>query len=151
MILLALILAAFLTGRYLKGSASIWPGSIDPENVTRITSAELPTSVPDVFGSVGIVLDRGIRVMEYPVISGEVHALKGAESGSTGIEAVFTRETIIYEDVTDRSTPVVQDGVGMQVVNRSELNQIGPNAFVMIWGKRQGERIIADIICFQNR
>lgn len=148
---LSVLLAAFLAGRYLQGGTAIWPGWIDQESIVRTTSAELPATVPDVFGSVAAVQDRGLSVKEYPVIGGSVHVGSETDGGEASHDVIITRETIIYEDVTDRSTPVVQDGVHMQVVNKSELNLIGPNAFVMIWGRRQDGRIIADTLCFQNR
>lgn len=148
---LSVLLAAFLAGRYLQDGAAIWPGWIDPQNTIRTTSAELPADVPEVFGSVKSVKDRGLSVNEYPVIGGSVHVGSDADDGGAPLDVLITRETGIYEDVTDRSTPVVQDGVNMQVVNPSELDQIGPNAFVMVWGRRQDGRIIADVVCFQNR
>jgi hypothetical protein len=151
MVSLVVILAAFLAGRYLHVNGALWSGWIDQEYIVRSTSAELPATVPDVFGSVAAVKDRGLSVKEYPVIGGSVNV--GSEGGGdeASLDVIVTRETVVYEDVTDRSEPVLQDGVNMQVVNKSELDQIGSNAFVMIWGRRQDGRIIADVLCFQNR
>lgn len=148
---LSVLLAAFLAGRYLQGGAAVWPGWINRENNVRNTSAELPSTVPDVFGSVESMKDRGFSVNEYPVIGGAVHVGSKADDGGAPLDVIITHETVIYEDVTDRFTPVVQDGANIQVVNKAKLDQIGPNAFVMIWGRRQDERILADVICFQNR
>lgn len=73
-------------------------------------------------------------------------------SSHTGptVEAVVTAQTVVYRDVTmhkfDGNAPA--NGVIQQVVEPGNIDEIGENSLVTAWGKKTGDRVIADVLVY---
>jgi hypothetical protein len=73
------------------------------------------------------------------------------------LEVVISPDTKIYKDITQ---PVMVQRVEgepepeipeiVQQVEPGDVSEIGPNTMLTIWGERRGDRVIADMILYQN-
>ncbi len=65
------------------------------------------------------------------------------------VEVVVTPQTIIYSDVTNRQfNGQPPSGKIQQVVEQGSLDEIGKDSTLRAWGKKTGDRIIADMIVY---
>jgi hypothetical protein len=65
------------------------------------------------------------------------------------VEVVVTPQTIVYRDVTSRQfNGQPPSGKIQQVVERGSLDEIGKDSTIHAWGKKTGDRIIADVIVY---
>lgn len=65
------------------------------------------------------------------------------------VEVVVTPQTIVYRDVTNRQFDgQPPSGKIQQVVEQGSLDEIGKDSLVHAWGKKTGDRIIADVIVY---
>lgn len=68
------------------------------------------------------------------------------------IEVVINHQTKVYHDVTEMPEPdKAKDGVvtAQQVVEPGSLDDIGSNGQVTVWGEKQGDRIVADVLLYR--
>jgi hypothetical protein len=149
-----LVGAAYITGMFLREPTrltGLFQGELDANQVVRQTSPDLPATVPQLFGIVIKRSDQRLTIRDSPVINGNVSGNPPANQETRLVDVVVSRKTRIMKDVSDSVAPQFKDGIQMQAVTVSEMDEISQNAFVMIWGDWQGDRINADVICFQNR
>lgn len=79
----------------------------------------------------------------------------GADGPST--EVVITHDTEIYKDTTFENFNFVMEEGAMpkmpdkieQKIEPGSAGEIGPNAFVTVWGERRGDRVIATFILYE--
>lgn len=66
------------------------------------------------------------------------------------VEVVVTHDTLIYKDVTDMPAPKSGSDVQVlaQVVEPGSLDDLNENSIVTMWGQKQGDRTIADVIVY---
>ena len=65
------------------------------------------------------------------------------------VEVVVTPQTIVYRDVTNRQfNGQPPSGKIQQVVEQGSLDEVGKDSLVHAWGKKTGDRIIADVIVY---
>jgi hypothetical protein len=65
------------------------------------------------------------------------------------VEVVVTPQTIVYSDVTNRQfNGQPPSGKIQQVVEQGSLDEIGKDSTLRAWGKKTGDRIIADVIVY---
>lgn len=66
------------------------------------------------------------------------------------VEVVVTPQTIVYRDVTSRQFTNGQPPSGkiQQVVEPGSLDDVGKDSLIHAWGKKTGDRIIADVIVY---
>jgi hypothetical protein len=65
------------------------------------------------------------------------------------VEVVITPQTIVYRDVTSRQfNGQPPSGKIQQVVEQGSLDEIGKDSLVHAWGKKTGDRVIADVIVY---
>ena len=65
------------------------------------------------------------------------------------VEVVVTPQTIVYSDVTNRQfNGQPPSGKIQQVVEQGSLDEVGKDSLVHAWGKKTGDRIIADVIVY---
>jgi hypothetical protein len=140
LILIGSVLALnFAGGQRLTGSVRAAP------------AAELPAARADLLGVFTQRQDKSVIVAttiqeyskeEFPDGTKKLtHIFSGPYT-----EIVTTKDTIIYEDVTNSyPSPHTQ-----QYVEESTLDGLGPEALVTAWGRRQGDRLLADVLVFYN-
>jgi hypothetical protein len=167
--------AAFLAGRLMNGTLLNVPGfgwlDTGPGNAVRIEMGdppeELPKTSPDVFGqffsrddnvlTLSTGLKGGMVVMNVEKSSGggsepESNSVSPMKSEGPKVEIVVTQETKIYRDATfDDLKGGPEEGRKIQQkAAESDLDEIGSNSMVTAWGRKSGDRIIADVIFFSN-
>lgn len=152
--------AAFVAGRMLNGKVgSVGLGGPNGGRVTismdEITPApELPSTKADITGTFMERKDNTIVVQANSFGSG-VGGVSGNspmdENSGIRVEIVFTGETKIYKDVTQFPAPVNGEIHNVQqVAEEGNLDDLNSQTFVSIWGRRSGDRIIADTLFYSN-
>ena len=71
------------------------------------------------------------------------------------VEAVTTRDTILYLDVTEM--PIAEPGkmksgertIQQAIVPADSLEEIGQNTELQVWGRKSGDRIVAEVIVYR--
>jgi hypothetical protein len=142
--------AAFIGSRLL--TQRVGPaGSI---SVSLIPAVELPRTSPE---STGPFIERRDNTIILETKSLDVGGVGSAlpenarsQTGPT-VEVVVTGETMIYRETTQRSEPLL---VGIQTiqqtVEQARLDDLETNSMVMVWGRRSGDRIFADVLMFSD-
>ena len=165
--------AAFVGGRLLTGQGL--PGQASPGGLSMVTSQgggeqrisvqtipakELPQTPADARGIFDHRKDNSIFVgtgnVKMMVLknqqSGQVQT-SSSHSGPT-VEVVVSPQTIVYKDVTmqqyNGGKPPGGSGTikVQQVVEPGSLDEIGENSDITAWGKKTGDRIIADVLVY---
>lgn len=137
------------TGPGGKTSIRIGPGDIQP-------AQELPSTPADVEGIFDHSKDNSLFVGTGNVTmtvqkdkSGNVKT-SSSHSGPV-VEVVVTTQTILYKDVTDQQfndKPPVSGQKIQQVVELGSLDEIGQSSNITVWGKKTGDRFIAEILVY---
>ena len=65
------------------------------------------------------------------------------------VEVVISNDTTIYRDVTPMGPENANKAV-QQIVELSTIDDISPQSSITVWGRKVGDRIIADIIVFSS-
>ena len=161
---LAIILigaAAFVGGRMLNSNV----GNVtlgDPEGVRRVTvsidqvtpAPELPNTPAEVTGKFVERNDNAIMVQAVTFGTG----LRGVSNNSpmdedsgVKVEVIVTSQTVIYKDVTEIPESVNGEILGLQqAAGEGTLDDLSTDSFVTVWGRRSGDRIIADVLFYSN-
>jgi hypothetical protein len=164
-VVLLLIGAAFVGGRLLNGQTlegipGLFSGGDGGQQrvVDDIQPAkELPQTPADASGifehrqDKSIFVGTGTGKVQMDVKqdpSGKVET-SFKHDGPT-VEVVVTSKTIVYQDVTIKQFdgPPPQGQKIQQVVELGSLDEIGESSFITVWGKKTGERIIADVLVY---
>ena len=152
-------IAAFVAGRMLNGKIENVPlGGPDSGRVSisinDVTPApELPTTKADVTGSFVERNDNSILVQAVPFGAGP-----GGVSGDSPLDEnsgvrveIVTSKTKIYRDVTQIPAPVNGEIHNLQqAAEEGILDDLNSDTFVTVWGRRSGDRIVADVLCYSN-
>ena len=138
-------LAAFIAGRLLNAVPT------GGDRVSNVTPApEIPTTTPEVSG---LLIERKDNVVILQTISfdpgsgwhlGDSNAPMDASSGPK-VEVVVTNGTTIYRDDFEFNQDSVQ-----QTVEETTLDSIDSQKLITVWGRKEGERVIADILLIQH-
>jgi hypothetical protein len=154
--------AAFVGGRLLNGQRLVSRSSSNdsgpsvsgpngPISFDYQPAEELPQTPADVNGLFNHRQDNSIFVGTGMAVVG-VDANGKVDSNSNGptIEVVVTSQTIIYKDVTAREySGEPQAGQKIQqVLEEGSLDDIGQASLITVWGKKTGDRFIADILVY---
>jgi hypothetical protein len=168
-VVLLLIAAAFVGGRLLRGEGLSGlrsggsgggpmlggPGGNSPVSIDMIPAKELPQITADVSGLFDHRQDNSIfvgtgevRMNGHTDQSGNVQA-SSSHSGPV-VEVVVTTQTVIYRDVTMKqfNDPPTQGQNIQQVVEAGSLDEVGQNSMIMVWGRKTGDRFIADVLLY---
>ena len=165
--------AAFIGGRLLNQKAGplgfgLPKGNGDMMSVSiQITPApELPTTKPETLGLFverkdnsivlsSVSMDAGGGGMVVQVGGGEGESVAGSPVGNDGpkVEVVVTKETTIYLETTQPSGPPSPGNNNMvlqQTVAEGSLDDLTSQSFVTVWGRKSGDRIIAEVLFISN-
>ena len=168
-LVLVLAAAAFLGGRYLQNGltaiggvtflSSNGPGSRAVQQIFSkndiIPAPELPQTAAD---ATGVFLRR--QNNSFFIGTGNV-TLQVKGNGPNGkpqvgssydgpvVEVVTTPNTKIYKDVTDLNSVPSNTKVQQKVVPGS-LDEISLTSMINAWGKKTGDRLVADVLLYNN-
>ncbi|HLO29416.1 MAG TPA: hypothetical protein VK249_09790 [Anaerolineales bacterium] len=130
--------------------------------VDMIPAKELPTTAPEAMGQFVERKDNTIFIQSISLKAGGggVVVAKGAggpaggsssENSGPKIEVVITNETTIYRDTTQPGKPTTSGSQTVQqTVEESTLDQLNSQSMVQVWGRKSGDRIIADVLFYSN-
>ena len=156
--------AAFVVGRMLNIDVSPLglfglggKGDVMSISIQVIPAKELPTTQPEVVGSFVERKDKTIVVASIPLESGgggSVAVGPGSpvdvDSGPR-VEVVITNETIIYRETTELGKPNPgETQTVQQTVEESTLDELNSQSMVTVWGRKSGDRIIAEVLFYSN-
>ncbi len=158
--------ARLLNGQGLPGLSSGGPGVFtnpDGGQTVRINAddiqpaKELPQTPADVRGlfdhrdNNSIFVGTGrVTMMVQKDQSGNVESSSNA-SGPV-VEIVVTNQTTVYHDTTleqYNGQPPAGEKI-QQVLEPGSLDDIGQDSLVTVWGKKTGNRIIADVLVYTS-
>ncbi len=154
-----LAVAAFVGGQLLNGQGlpGLWwaggPGGTNKININDQPAQELPQTPADARGLFDHRQDNSIFVGPDPVHLGvSVRRLLQTPSSHTGpmVQVVVSPQTIVYKDVTMQQfngQPPSNQKM-QQVVERGRIEEIGEGSVITAWGKKTGDRIIADVLVY---
>jgi len=162
--------AAFIGGRLLNQKASplgfgTLLGSKGMVSVSvQITPApELPTTQPDVTGLFVERKDNSVFVSAISMKAGGKgfvvqtgggdgeQSISGPKPDGPKKEVVITGETTIYLENTKFPEPKPgEDQVVQQSVAKGTLDDLTTQSFVTVWGRKSGDRIIAEVLFISN-
>lgn len=153
-------IAAFVAGRMLNGEVgTVGLGgpnggqvSISLDDITP--ARELPATRADVTGSFVERKDNTIVVQAVSFTVG-VGGVSGEapmdENSGIKLEIVVTSATRIYKDVTEFPAPVNGEIHNVQQsTDEGTLDDLNTQTFLSVWGRRNGDRIIADVLFYSN-
>ena len=158
--LLLLGIAAFVGGRLLNGQVgNVQLGGPNGGRVSislnEITPApELPITGADITGMFVERKDNTIVVQAVTFDMG-VGGISGDSPMNEGsgiqVEIVVTGETEIYKDVTEFPPPVNGEIHNVQqAADEGTLDDLNAESFLTVWGRRSGDRIVADVLFYSN-
>jgi hypothetical protein len=156
--------AAFVAGRMLNSSVDSLrffglggKGDVMTVSIQMIPAEELPKTQPEVTGPFVERKDNTIVVASISMKSGGGGGMVAgpgsrvdAESGPK-VEVVVTNETIIYRETTEFKEPSSSETQTIQqTVEESTLDELSSQSMVMVWGRKSGDRIIAEVLFYSN-
>ena len=157
--------AAFVGGRLLNGQAGplrFFPMNGDGKfsvQIKRTPAPELPTARPDLTGLFVSRNDNTLTVqsmsnMAIKVVKdgdGAVDVSPADGNDGPKVEIVVTGQTKLWHDTTQISGPPSSGEVGVQqTVEEGTLDDIHSQTMIMVWGRKNGDRVIADVISYSN-
>ena len=153
-------IAAFVGGRMLNGEIGfVRLGGPNPGRVSisidDITPApELPPTRADATGLFVERKDNTIIVQAVSFGAG-VGGVSGNspmdENSGVRVEVVIAAQTKIYKDVTELPSPVNGEIHNVQqAADEGTLDDLNTETFISVWGRRSGDRIIADVLFYSN-
>jgi len=135
----------------------------------QITPApELPTTQPELIGSFVERKDKTIYIQSVSMEAGKggvvvVQSSSGGdgvevsgsplENSGPKVEVVINNETTIYLESTQPPSAPPTSGetqVLQQTVEEGSLDDLTSQSFVTVWGRKSGDRIIAEVIFISN-
>jgi hypothetical protein len=153
-------IAAFVAGRMINSNVGT-VGLGGPNggrvsiSINEITPApELPATQADVTGSFVERKDNTLVVQAVTFGTG-VGGISGDspmdENNGIKLEIVVTGETKIYKDVTEFPAPVNGEVHNVQqAAEEGTLDELNTQCFLSVWGRRSGDRIIADVLFYMD-
>ena len=153
--------AAFFAGKMLNGKVgplSLFGlqggGDVMSVRVSVIPAEELPKTRAEVVGLFVERQDNTIVVSSIPMKAGGGGVAAGSPvdmAGGPEVEIVITNETTIYRETTELSdVPPGEHENIQQTIEESTLDNLNSQSMVMVWGRKSGDRIIAEVLFYSN-
>ena len=149
--------AAFLAGRMLNRGVSplgLFGLAGEGDGISILPAEELPKTQPEVEG---LFVERQDNIILVETDKPGGDGVSGSPVGMGGgpkFEVVVTTETILYRDTTQPPSrrPSGNDPrVLQQTVEEGTLDDLNNSqSLVMVWGRRSGDRIIAEVLMYSN-
>lgn len=141
-----------------------------------VPAPELPTTDPEVIGTYVEQQDNTVYVQTFSMDTGGAGVVISSALSSSGdpsvaipagaaapaggsddsnsapmIEVVVTNKTLIYKDVTQFDlTSTDENQTVQQSVETGSLDDLTSQTMITVWGRKVGDRVIADIILYSN-
>jgi hypothetical protein len=141
------------------------PGTVSIE-INMTPAPELPTTEPETRGSFVERKDNTIVIQEDTMEMGKGGVVVSEGPGGGGgpvtsggpggdgpkVEVVITNKTVIYRDATEMPPPseASESMVIQQVVEEGTLDDLTSDSMIMVWGRKNGDRIIADVVLYSQ-
>lgn len=129
-------------------------GQMKTYNLNIKPATELPATNPVVNG---IFVDR--KDNSLFVGTGDINVIVEAAPGEEPqtdtnfsgpkVEVVVSAETMVYKDTTELN-PEDPGAEVQQTVEASTLDEIGEQSSITIWGRKSGDRVIAEVLLYSN-
>ena len=141
--------AAFIGGRFLNQRIN----SSSTISVNIIPAVELPTTSPEVTGPIVERRDNTL-VIETKSLNTSRAVVPAAGTRSQGgpqVEIVITSETVIFRETTQLDEPLSGGNQSIQqTVETAALDNLDSRSMVMVWGRKSGDRIVAEVLMYSN-
>ena len=165
---------AFLGGRLLNGKKGplglgmpLGNGGMVSISVQMTPAPELPTTRATLIGRFVERKDNSIIVASAPMEAGKGGVVLSVNTGGEEddgpsdsanppngpkIEVVITNETTIYLEDTDlgKPNPNETNKVVQQTVTEGSLSDLTFQSFVSVWGRKSGDRVLAEVVLISN-
>ena len=128
-----------------------------------IPAEELPKTPPEVIGLFAERQDNTIVLSSIPLKAGgggvavsssgggSVAGTRIDENSGPKVEIVVTNETVVYRETTDISRPQPgENQTVQQTVEESTLEELNTQSMITVWGRKSGDRIIAEVLFYSN-
>ena len=161
--------AAFVGGRMLNSNVSPLglfglggKGEMMSVMVNVVPAEELPKTPPEVTGPFverkdntivvqSISLKGGASGVVVEKGGGEVVSGSGDANRGPKVEVVVSNETIIYRETTEFKEPSPGETQTIQqTVEESTLDDLNSQSMITVWGRKNGDRIIAEVLFYSN-
>ena len=159
-LLVLLAAAAFLAGRLINsrsagglfegGAVAMGDGAVAIE-LKMNGAKELPQTPPEVTGVFDHREDNSIFVGTGNmgiVVDGKEGGKPAASYDGPVVEVVVTGETEVFQDVTFTGELPEPGQEIQQKVAPGSIEDIGESSMVMVWGRKSGDRVIAEVLMF---
>lgn len=153
----------------LPGSGLAGSGMASVQIKVGEPPAELPKTAPEVTGQLAKRTDNVLTLATIQgmgkdgggvvMVSGDGGTTAASDPPSMPtpsgpqVDVVVTRETRIYRDSTfddlKEGLPNTEQAI-QQKAAESNLDEIGSTSFITVWGRKNGDRVIADVIFFSS-
>src|SRR6185503_16865435 len=143
--LLVVSAATFIAGRWINRGAGT------ETRVSHVTPApEIPTTEPEISGLLVERKDNTVLLQSVSFGAGSGWALGEADepmdtTSGPKVEVVITGETAIYRTNYEVSQSSIQ-----QVVEEATLDELNSQMMITVWGRKEGDRIIADLLLAEH-
>jgi hypothetical protein len=162
-LVILLVGAAYIGGRLLTGQElpAAWSGlpflgggdNGQPVRTSLFKSEELPETDPAAGGVFDHRQDKSIFIGTGRARVGmDENGNVSSQHDGPIVEIVVTTQTVIYKDVTMRQYdgPPPDGQEIQQVVEAGTLDEIGQGSFITVWGRKTGDRFIADVLVYSS-
>lgn len=140
----------------LPTAQPVLPGPASQDDIELRMADELPTTQPEVTGTFvdrqdNTVIVQATLIETLPGGGLAIVVSPGEpEVSSPRVEVVITHATSIYADVTSHLKPSGAEMAVEQIIEAGSLDEINPAATVAVWGRKVGDRVIADVLVYSN-
>ena len=149
--------AAFVAGKlFSQGMDSVAPGAPFGGDFRSmiVPAPELPIILPEVTGPFVERQDNTIIVETKSLETGGIGAASSENAKSQRgplVEVFVTGETLIYRETTQPSEPLsAENQTIQQTVEQDTLDNLDAQSMLMVWGRRSGDRIIAEVLMYSD-
>lgn len=166
-LIIALGAAAFIGVRYFNGPkmsmmggpgqneiSIAGPGGEQTFSLNIEPAKELPATQPEVNGLFverkdnSIFVGTGDVTVRMQANPGESPQADASFSGPK-VEVVISADTIVYHDTTQLD-PENPESTVQQTVELSTIDEITEQSSITVWGRKAGDRVIADVVMFST-
>jgi hypothetical protein len=120
-----------------------------------LPAPELPTTPPEVNGIFTRRDDNSLFVgtgaITFAIAAGPGEAPESSSSyDGPEVEVVVTSQTQVYRDATFNAGPPSEGGEIQQKVEPGDIEEIGSDSALTVWGKKSGDRVIAEVLMYSS-
>ena len=153
--------AAFLAGRlFSRGmgpsseSGVLGNGQVFVSMSDITPAPELPTTIPEITGVFVERKDNSMIVQKVSFdagVGGIAENTNPDTNSGPKVEVIVTVQTVVYRETTEFGPPVAGENFFIQqTVEEDTLDNLNSQSMVTVWGRRNGDRVIAEVLLYMN-